>query len=113
MKTQYGSADIVKRVAPSGGVTSGVAIMIGTQLLVPLATAAEGIEFEAATRGVFRIVKTAGGGTGAAAGVKAYWTTAASAISALSAGGVLIGAFDLVAADGDTVARVYVDGAIR
>jgi predicted RecA/RadA family phage recombinase len=94
MKTLYGPAGPVKRIAPSGGVTSGVPVMIGTQLVIPIDSAAEGAVFEGEIRGVYFIEKTTGAGTGAAAGVKCYWTTAASKVSALPAGDELLGIFD-------------------
>ncbi len=113
MKTDVQPASPLSLVAPSGGVTTGVAVKIGDKVVVPVATVAEGLRFAGEDRGVFAISKVTGAGTGGAQGTKAYWTTASSKANALSAGGVLIGVFAETCADGDTQAFVQLDGAVR
>ena len=49
-------------VAPSGGVTSGVPILIGGLVVIPAANAAEGERFSGYTRGVYTLAKATGTG---------------------------------------------------
>jgi len=66
-------------IAPAGGVVSGTPVKIGTLLVVPLDTAAEGAEFTGALTGVFELPCT----TGLTTGAEAMWST--NALAALGA----------------------------
>ncbi|MEO9184079.1 MAG: capsid cement protein, partial [Kofleriaceae bacterium] len=43
--------------APSGGVTSGGAVLVGTLVVISTNTIAEGLPFEGATKGMFMLPK--------------------------------------------------------
>lgn len=53
------SGDVIPQVAPSGGVTTGVGVKIGTHLFgVAQETAAQGATFQMVTTGVVTLAKT-------------------------------------------------------
>lgn len=61
MKNSQQSGDILTYVAPGGGVTSGVAVLIQGTVVIPLVTAAAGVEFAGCIAGVFNgLLKAAG-----------------------------------------------------
>lgn len=113
MKSLYSKGFVVKRTAPAGGVTSGVPVQIGDQLVVPIADAAVGEQFEGLTQGTFRLPKSTAASSGGSEGDKVYWTTASDHVSAVSTGGILIGCYAEDRVDGDSQALVFLDGAIR
>ena len=61
----------VTMVAPSGGATAGVGILIGQLFGVALETVIEGANFEMAVEGVFTLAKK--DETAIAAGAPVYW----------------------------------------
>lgn len=79
-------------VAPSGGVTSGVGILIGAIFAVASADAAEGETFAGAVRGVFELAAATHASTQAmAAGDPAYWDAGNDRITATAAGNTMVG----------------------
>jgi len=50
--------DVVTLIAPTGGVTSGVGVLIGQLFSIATATVAQTLEFEGAVTGVHEIAKT-------------------------------------------------------
>lgn len=60
---------IIDAVAPSGGVTSGTPVVIGTLVLIPMVDAAEGETFSGASNGVWQLPCD----TGLAAGAGVKW----------------------------------------
>jgi predicted RecA/RadA family phage recombinase len=89
MKNYINSGDQLTLVAPSGGVTSGETLQIGSVAVVVHESASEGAEFVGYTCGVFN-VPTAASPT---AGATAYMTTATGAITTVATNGIKIGAF--------------------
>lgn len=61
MKNFVGPGDMMNFTAPGGGVTAGVAVLIGGQVVIPAVTAAATVVFAGATTGIFSgLIKTAG-----------------------------------------------------
>ena len=68
----YSSGLLVKLIAPTGGVTAGVPILIGNMVVVPVTTQAVGEEFAAKRGNVVTVAKATG--TGALGqGVEVDW----------------------------------------
>lgn len=68
--------DVMAFTAPTGGVESGTAYLIGGLLVVACASAAEGVEFEGKVSGVFSLPKA--GSQAWTEGQKVYWNNAAA-----------------------------------
>lgn len=98
----------VKRVAPVGGATSGVPLMIGGLLLVPISTVLVGEEFEAEVEGVFLLPKTSAQAW--TADQKLYFNTSTKKIDSDSTTGPLVGVADAVAANPSSYGRVRLNG---
>jgi predicted RecA/RadA family phage recombinase len=97
--------------APTGGVTTGVGVLIGTAFAVALQTAAVGVAFEGAVTGIWDLAKNSTEVW--AAGDKIYWDNAnARATNAAASGARLIGYAVLAAANPSTTGRVRLSGAV-
>jgi predicted RecA/RadA family phage recombinase len=95
--------------APTGGVVSGSAYMIGALLVVATSNVAQALPFEGVAVGVFTLPKA----TGAAwtEGQLLYWDTAAGNLAtAASATARRVGCAALAAASGDTTGTVRLHG---
>lgn len=91
--------------APAGGVTSGTPVLIGSLLVIPVASAAAGALFEGETEGVFTLAKTAGATW--AEGQVLYWDSATSSFTtATSATARRAGAAAAAAQNADTSGKV-------
>lgn len=66
-------------IAPSGGVTNGVPVLVQNVVVVPNSTVAVGIAFEGDIEGVFTLPKTAGAAW--TAGQVLYWDSAAGSFA--------------------------------
>jgi predicted RecA/RadA family phage recombinase len=110
MKNFQGPGDVMTLIAPAGGVTSGVAVLVGALVVVPVNDAAAGAAFQARTDdGVFVNQKKAAGAAWTA-GQVLYFDSAdstfktatgatarrAAVASADAAAGDLIGTIKLV-----------------
>jgi len=101
--------DVLEFTAPSGGVTVDVPVLISSLVVVPMVTAAAGVRFNGATKGVFQLMpKTAG--TAWVEGQVLYFdsangnfTTAQSATARRAAAAVL------AALSGDTTGTVRLE----
>lgn len=92
MKNYVQPGEILTLIAPSGGVTAGVGVLIGAIFAVASVTAAEGEEFAGAVRGVFDLAAATHASTQAiAAGAPAYWDNTAKVVTATAAGNTVIG----------------------
>ena len=100
--------DTVTVPAPSGGVTSGDGVLVGSLFGVAAYSAAEGGEVEITTVGVFDLKKAAGATF--TIGAKAYYDATAKAVSATASGNKLIGAALRDANSSAPTARVRLDG---
>ncbi|KAA0015496.1 DUF2190 family protein [Salinicola corii] len=102
-KNFNGSGKTLTMIAPAGGVTSGIPVVLGALVLVPLDSAAEGEEFVGHTYGEWKDVPCASGLV-AGASVSMLDDEMVAAGAADSAGP--IGALTTDAADG--VATVFI-----
>jgi predicted RecA/RadA family phage recombinase len=98
--------DNLTMVAPSGGVTKDVPVMIGDLCLIPVCDADEGELFSGRTRGVFRLKKHSG--TAFTAGEEVEWDVSAGELIApgSAAGDIKIGNVVIAAGSSDTYATI-------
>lgn len=89
MKNYINPGRILMLTAPSGGVVSGTAYLIGSLLVVATVTAAEGAAFGALTCGVVELPKAVEDGF--TEGEKLYWDNSAKKITDTAGGNTLIG----------------------
>lgn len=108
MKNGHSRGDIITFTAPSGGVTSGVPVVIGSLFVIPAITASEGEVFEGAINHAWNLPKVAANTT--TVGQAAYWNATAGAATTTATDNRLIGAFIEVTANGDTTAAVVLNG---
>jgi predicted RecA/RadA family phage recombinase len=81
--------DILTFTAPTGGVVSGTAYLIGGILCVAMATVAETLEFEGRVSGVFTLPKA--NSQAWTEGQKIYWDDSAKVCTNVATAGQLIG----------------------
>lgn len=98
--------DNLTLVAPSGGVTADVPVMIGDVCVIPVADADEGELFSGLTRGVFRLKKHVG--TAFSAGALVEWDVSAGEIitPGAVAGDIEIGYVVTAALSADTSIKI-------
>jgi predicted RecA/RadA family phage recombinase len=102
------TGDQMTFTAPTGGVVSGTAYLIGGLLVVANITAAQTLPFTGGTRGVYSLPKA----TGAAwtEGQVLYWDDTAKKITGTSSGNTKVGCAAAAAASGDTTGLVRLNG---
>jgi predicted RecA/RadA family phage recombinase len=98
---------VLDYVAPGGGVVSGVPVLIGDQLVIPLITAAAGAAFAGQVEGVWSIDKPAGV---FAIGVTLYWDNGAGKVTTTSVGNRKCGTVARAAGNADTTVWCRLDG---
>lgn len=112
---------VVTRIAPSGGVTVDVPFILGSEFLIPMASAAAGMSVTCVLAGLVALPFKSGD-TWATSGLPVYWSVANGCEDTDSATNYLIGTYDrawsathivvslngtsLATADGDIVAKV-------
>lgn len=107
MRNYLQGGEALDLVAPSGGVTSGVGVLIGSIFAVASITAAAGATFAGITEGVVEHAAATHATTQAiAAGGNVYWDDTAKVCTATATGNTLIGT--AVEAKVSTVALVKV-----
>jgi len=95
--------------APTGGVTTGVGVLIGTTFAIALVTVAAGVSFEGAIEGVFDLAKVSTEVW--AVGDKIYWDNAnARCSNAPTAGMRFIGYASAAAANPTSTGNVRLNG---
>lgn len=99
---------VVALPAPTGGVVSGQAVIVGVLFAIAYTDAAEGDLFEAQLTGVWTLPKVPANTP--AAGAAAYWNAGASQVTTTASGNTLIGAFTEAAVNGDTTCNVRLNG---
>lgn len=104
---------IVTMVAPNGGVTKDVPVKIGSQVVIPIASASAGDDFAGYTRGVFKLPKV--DSTELAAGVWVKWDVSAGecVLNQTASGDFDLGVVRKTAASSDTEVEVIVGGPAR
>ncbi|AII30181.1 hypothetical protein [Pseudoalteromonas phage B8b] len=108
MKNGHSRGDVITFTAPSGGVTSGVPIIIGALFVIPAISAAEGESFEGAITQAWNLPKVPANTT--TVGAAAYWNATAGQATTTATGNRLIGAFIEAKANGDSTAAVVLNG---
>jgi predicted RecA/RadA family phage recombinase len=99
MRTYLHDGTIVTRTAPLGGVISGVPVLIGAELLVPVSTAAAGERFAAVRVGCCRLPSKTG--EAYSEGDRVYWDNSHKYCVATSAEGLyMIGTAEGPASNG-------------
>lgn len=92
MKNFVQPGEMLDLTAPSGGVTSGVGVLIGAIFAVASVTAAEDEVFAGAVRGVFDLAAATHASTqGMAVGDTAYWDNSAKTVTKTATGNQAIG----------------------
>jgi predicted RecA/RadA family phage recombinase len=99
--------------APTGGVTSGTPLLIGSLLVVPLVTAAATVKFNGCTCGVFKVTKA--DSQAWTEGVKVYWDDTNKNFTTTSTANTLCGvaAAAVASTAGLTTGYVRLDGVAR
>lgn len=107
MRNFIQNGDIVTLTAPTGGVASGEAFVVGSIFGVAAYTANEGADVETQLVGVFDLPKATGAIT---QGAKVYFDTTAKKVTGTATGNKLVGAAIVAAGSGDDTVRVRLDG---
>lgn len=112
MKNYVQRGEVLELTAPSGGVVSGTAYLIGTLLVVATVTAAEAAKFSAEVGpGVVSLPKVSAQAWTELA--KVYWDNSAKLVTTTSSGNTLIGVAAKVAANPSSTGWVRLDGVTR
>ncbi|QYC10568.1 DUF2190 family protein [Brevundimonas nasdae] len=97
--------DTLDCIAPAGGVVSGKPVKIGTQVVVPQVSAAEGAVFSAKTTGVWNVAAATGQAWGPL--VTVYWDDTAKVFTTTATSNTKCGhSGPLGKASGDAVSLV-------
>ena len=111
MENYVAPGEIVTLTAPSGGVVSGTAYLIGSVVVVALVTAAETVKFSALVTGVGDLAKVSAQAW--TEGVKIYWDNSAKLFTTTSGGNTLVGVAAAAAANPSATGSVRLDGVAR
>lgn len=101
----------VTLTAPTGGVVSGTAYLIGSLVVVAAIDAAQTLPFTGMTVGVFELAKATGQTW--TEGAKLYLDNTAHNLTTTAGGNTLAGVAVADAASGDTTGLVRLDGVAR
>lgn len=112
MKNFVQPGNSIPLTAPSGGVTSGSGIVIGSLFGVAAFSADVGASVEIVTTGVFTLPKATSGDSAEALseGELVYWDSANGNVTTTAGGNTLIGVAIKAAANSATTARVRLNG---
>ena len=92
-------------IAPSGGVTNGVPVLVQNMVVIPTSTVAISVAFEGDVEGVFTVPKATGAGW--TTGQVLYWDTVAGNFATAQSASARRAAFAAAAAaSGDTTGMV-------
>ena len=89
MKTFVQPGESIEFTAPSGGVTSGVGVLIGALVVIATVTAAAGARFNALVEGVITHAKP--GSQAWAEGVGLYWDNSTKVFTTTASGNTFAG----------------------
>jgi predicted RecA/RadA family phage recombinase len=109
MKNFIQKGDTITLTAPTGGVSSGGGVLVGSLFGIAAGDAAENADVEVLTRGVFELPKATGA---IAQGAKVYWNNANGNVTTTVTGNTLIGAAIAAAASGDATVIVRLNGTV-
>lgn len=111
MKNYVSSGKVMEYTAPSGGVTSGTGVLIGSLLVIPTFSAAEAAKFTGVAVGVVTHAKTSAQAW--TEGAKLYWDNSAKVFTTTSSGNTLVGVAAAAAANPSATGSVRLDGVAR
>ena len=111
MKTYSSPGEVVTLTAPTGGVVSGTAYLIGSLVVVAVVTAAETLKFDALARGVVSHAKVSAQAW--TEGVKLYWDNSAKNFTTTSGGNTLVGVAAAAADNPSATGLIRLDGVAR
>ena len=109
MKNYVQEGEYLEIVAPYDR-SAGQGVLVGKLFGVCVNDVLSGGAVTIDTGDVWDLTKSSGSNTGGAQGARAYWDDTAKAITAVSTSNTLVGVFAVIAADGDTVARIRLNG---
>jgi predicted RecA/RadA family phage recombinase len=113
MRNFLQNGDTLSLTAPSGGVTSGLGVLVGSIFSVAAFSAAAGEIFEGRRVGCFRLAAASGAGTDFVQGTKLYWDDTAKNVTKTATSNTAIGyAIADKAAGGTTADVVLVPGGV-
>ncbi|HWJ72588.1 MAG TPA: DUF2190 family protein [Kaistia sp.] len=104
MKNFIQEGDVLTLPAPTGGVVSGQAYLIGVLFGVAMASAAEGADFPFKTTGVVELPKTSA--LAIAVGDALYWDNTNRVLNKTASGNTLVGGAVAAAANPSATARI-------
>ena len=110
MKNEVQTGNIYDFIAPTGGVTSGTPVLIGSLLVIPLTDADQTLRFAGSTEGVFDIDATSADTP--AQGDVAYWDDTAKEVTTTVGTNTFCGWFMEAKINGVTTGRVKLAGAV-
>jgi predicted RecA/RadA family phage recombinase len=108
MKNYVKSGDVLTLTAPTGGVVSGTAYLIGTMLVIATTTAAATEVFEGRTVGVYDVPKVSAQAW--TVGARIYWDDTAKLFTTVLTSNTLVGVAALAAANPSSTGRVRLNG---
>lgn len=111
MKNAIQPGESVEYTAPTGGVVSGTAYLIGAILVIAEATAAEAAKFSGLTVGLVSYAKVSAQAW--TEGAKIYWDNSAKNMTTTASGNTLVGVAAAVAANPSATGLVRLDGVAR
>jgi predicted RecA/RadA family phage recombinase len=111
MENYSSPGEVVTLTAPTGGVVSGTAYLIGSLVVVALVTAAETVKFAALARGVVEHAKVSAQAW--TEGVKLYWDDTAKNFTTTAGGNTLVGVAAAAAANPSATGLIRLDGVAR
>lgn len=110
MKSQVQDGCTIPLIAPYD-VASGAGFLVGSIFAVAASAALSGAEVEGKRHGVFDLAALST--DTASQGAKLYWDNTNKRLTTTASGNTLVGAAAAAKANGDTTARVLLDGVIR
>jgi len=111
MENYVAPGEVVELTAPTGGVVSGTAYLIGGLVIVALVTAAEAAKFNALVTGVVEHAKVSAQAW--TEGAKLYWDDTAKNFTTTASGNTLVGVAAAAAANPSATGKIRLDGVTR
>lgn len=111
MKTFVQPGEVLPLTAPSGGVVSGTAYLIGSLVVIALVDAAETVRFSAMLTGVVEHAKVSAQAW--SEGAKLYWDNSAKLFTTTAGGNTLVGVAAAGALNPSATGRIRLDGVAR
>lgn len=106
--------DVLSLVAPTGGVTAGTGVLIGSQFVIPRTTAAQTVAFDGDVEGVHSHAKAASQAW--TAGLVVYWDdtnkvfSSTATVGFFGQGGVFVAVEAVAGGSTDTIGKVRLSG---